>query len=56
MPVMQDRVNAGLGVDVDERPPHSSNPRFLPRVLEHPTQLDLGVGEVDVAPEAALTV
>jgi hypothetical protein len=54
MPVRQDRINAGLGVDMDKCYPHSPNPQSLCRVLEHPTQLDLGVGDMDMDTEAAL--
>jgi hypothetical protein len=55
MPVMRDKVDAGLGAEVDGHFPHSSNPRSLHRALEHPTRLDLVEGDVEVAAEAALT-
>jgi hypothetical protein len=53
MPVTWDKVNTGLGADEDVRPLRSSNPRSLPRVQECPTIRDLGIGDMDMAAEAA---
>jgi hypothetical protein len=56
MPVTRNRVNPSLGADADAPPPHSPNPRFLPRAQEGPTIWDLETGDVDVAAEVASPV